>query len=200
MATLLSQGSWVNPEDASGPRERQIGFPWVFDRRGLSAPAPLPAAADQGGDDLGAAVAPDGVGIPGAGVGLYKSQAGQSVLINGAAGGVGTYAVQIAKAMGAEVTGVTSARNVELVRSLGADRVVDYTREDFTDGENRYDVIIDNVANRSLPDLRRALAPEGVIVMVTVDKSGKWIGPLPVPNQSAVANAAGSAKGGLVHR
>ncbi len=98
-------------------------------------------------------------------------------MINGAAGGVGTYAVQIAKAMGAEVTGVTSARNVELIRSLGADQVVDYTSDDFTDGESRYDVIIDNVANRSLPDLRRALAPEGIIVMVTVDKSGKWIGP-----------------------
>jgi len=105
-------------------------------------------------------------------------QAGQSVLINGAAGGVGTYAVQIAKVMGATVTGVTSARNVELVRSLGADQVVDYTSDDFTAGESRYDVIIDNVANRSLPELRRALAPAGIIVMVTVDKSGKWIGPL----------------------
>ncbi len=108
-------------------------------------------------------------------------ESGQSVLINGAAGGVGTYAVQIAKAMGADVTAVTSTRNVELVRSIGADHVVDYTSDDFTATDRRYDVIFDIVANRSLDDLRRVLAPEGVLVMVTVDKTGKWIGPFIQP-------------------
>lgn len=91
-------------------------------------------------------------------------QSGQKVLINGASGGVGIFAVQIAKAFGAEVTGVCSTRNVELVRSIGADYVVDYTQEDFTQGGRRYDLIFDNVANRSFSDLRRALTPEGKIV------------------------------------
>ena len=89
-------------------------------------------------------------------------QAGQSVLINGASGGVGTFAVQIAKVMGAEVTGVCSTNNVELVRSLGADDVVDYTLKDFTRADRRYDVVFDNVANRSFSDIRRVLTPEGV--------------------------------------
>ena len=86
---------------------------------------------------------------------------GQKVLINGASGGVGTFAVQIAKAYGAEVTGVCSARNVDLVRSIGADHVIDHTREDFTTGGPRYDVILDNVANHSLAACRRALTPTG---------------------------------------
>jgi NADPH:quinone reductase-like Zn-dependent oxidoreductase len=86
------------------------------------------------------------------------------VLINGASGGVGTYAVQIAKAFGAEVTGVTSTRNVDLVRSIGADHVVDCTKEDFTEGSERYDVILDNVANHSLRDTRRALSPTGMLL------------------------------------
>ena len=89
---------------------------------------------------------------------------GQKVLINGASGGIGTFAVQIAKALGAEVTGVCSTRNVEMVRSIGADRVIDYTQEDFTHKDRRYDLILDNVANHSLSDLRRALAPAGTLV------------------------------------
>jgi NADPH:quinone reductase-like Zn-dependent oxidoreductase len=91
-------------------------------------------------------------------------KAGQKVLINGASGGVGTYAVQVAKAFGAEVTGVTSTRNADLVRSIGADHVVDYTREDFTKGTERYDFILDNVANHSLGDTRRALSPTGMLL------------------------------------
>ncbi len=93
-----------------------------------------------------------------------KVQPGQHVLINGASGGVGTFAVQIAKALGADVTGVCSTRNVAMVRSLGANHVIDYTREDFTQGDRRYDLILDNVASRSFSELRRVLAPQGVIV------------------------------------
>jgi NADPH:quinone reductase-like Zn-dependent oxidoreductase len=93
-----------------------------------------------------------------------KVQPGQKVLINGASGGVGTFSVQIAKAYGAEVTGVCSTRNVEIVRSIGADHVVDYTQEDFTQSEQRYDLILDNVASRSFSDLRRVLTPEGMII------------------------------------
>lgn len=91
-------------------------------------------------------------------------RAGQKVLINGASGGIGTFAVQIAKALGAEVTGVCSTRNVDLVLSIGADHVLDYTREDFTQNDQRYDFILDNVANHSLSDLRRALTPTGTLV------------------------------------
>ena len=94
-----------------------------------------------------------------------RVKAGQRVLINGASGGVGTFAVQLAKAFGAEVTAVTSARNAELVRSLGADHVIDYTREDFTLGGRRYDVILDNIENRTLSEVRRALAPSGTLVL-----------------------------------
>ena len=93
--------------------------------------------------------------------------AGQRVLINGASGGVGTYAVQIARAFGAEVTGVCGPTNVELVRSLGAHHVIDYTREDFTRGTERYDVILDNMENHSLADTRRALTPEGTVVLMS---------------------------------
>jgi NADPH:quinone reductase-like Zn-dependent oxidoreductase len=91
-------------------------------------------------------------------------QAGQSVLINGASGGIGTFAVQIAKSLGAQVTGVCSTRNMDLVRSIGADHVIDYTQEDFTRSEQRYDFILDNVSNHSLSDLRGALTPTGALV------------------------------------
>ena len=90
--------------------------------------------------------------------------AGQKVLINGASGGIGIFAVQIAKSHGAEVTGVASTRNLDMVRSIGADHVIDYTTEDFTQGEQRYDLILDNVSNHSLSDLRRALTPTGILV------------------------------------
>jgi NADPH:quinone reductase-like Zn-dependent oxidoreductase len=93
-----------------------------------------------------------------------KLQSGQKVLINGASGGVGTFAVQIAKAFGAQVTGVCSTRNIDMVRSIGADHVIDYTQEDFAQTERRYDLILDNVANRSFSDLRRALIPQGMII------------------------------------
>ncbi len=93
-----------------------------------------------------------------------KVQPGQKVLINGASGGVGTFAVQIAKAFGAEVTGVCSTKNLDMVRSIGADHVIDYTQEDFTQSGRRYDLILDNVANRSFSDLRRALTPQGIII------------------------------------
>jgi NADPH:quinone reductase-like Zn-dependent oxidoreductase len=105
-------------------------------------------------------------------------QPGQKVLVNGAAGGVGTFAVQIAKSFGANVTGVCSTRNVDMVRSLGADRVLDYTREDFTKNGHRYDVIFDSVGNHSLLACRRVLNPKGNYVAVG-GPSGRWmIGPL----------------------
>src|SRR5437667_7349854 len=95
-----------------------------------------------------------------------KVQSGQKVLINGASGGVGTFAVQIATSFGADVTGVCSTRNVDLVKSLGADRVIDYTKEDFTKSADRYDVILDTVANHSLSECRRVSNPKGKYVMV----------------------------------
>ncbi len=107
-----------------------------------------------------------------------KVKPGQKVLINGASGGVGTYAVQIAKAFGAEVTGVTSTRNAEIVRSIGADHVVDYTREDFTKGTERYDFILDNVANHSLAETRRALSPTGTLLPNGGGHTGGGVGRL----------------------
>lgn len=107
-----------------------------------------------------------------------KVRAGQRVLINGASGGVGTFAVQIAKALGAEVTGVCSSRSAELVRSIGADHIIDYTKEDFTQGGPRYDLILDNVANHSLSDLRRVLRPGGTLLPNSGNAEGRWFGPL----------------------
>jgi NADPH:quinone reductase-like Zn-dependent oxidoreductase/energy-converting hydrogenase Eha subunit A len=109
-----------------------------------------------------------------------KVQPGQKVLINGASGGVGTFAVQIAKHLGAQVTGVCSGRNVELVRSLGADHVIDYTKEDFTKSRQRYDVIIDNVGNRSVSECRGVLAPNGKYVLIGGGgvNDNRWMGPI----------------------
>jgi NADPH:quinone reductase-like Zn-dependent oxidoreductase len=104
--------------------------------------------------------------------------AGQKVLVNGASGGVGHYAVQIAKALGAEVTGVCSTRNVEMVRALGADRVIDYTREDFTRGPERYDVIVDNVGNHGFGALADVMNPHGIIVVIGGSKKGPFLGPI----------------------
>ncbi len=108
-----------------------------------------------------------------------KVQPGQKVLINGASGGVGTFAVQIAKSLGADVTGVCSTRNVDLVRSLGADHVIDYTKEDFAKGDQRYDVILDNVPNHSLSECRRILNPNGKYVMIGGGgpNDSRWVGP-----------------------
>jgi NADPH:quinone reductase-like Zn-dependent oxidoreductase len=106
-----------------------------------------------------------------------RIQPGQRVLINGAAGGVGTFAVQLAKSSGADVTGVCSTRNVEMVASIGADRVIDYTREDFTRGAQRYDLIFDLVANQSFLACRRVLSPRGMLVAAGVggaDGSQFW--------------------------
>ena len=103
-------------------------------------------------------------------------QPGQHVLVIGASGGVGTYAVQLAKAFGAEVTGVCSTTKVDLVRSLGADHVVDYSREDFAATGTRYDLILDIGGNTSLSRLRRALTPKGTLVIVGGETSGKWLG------------------------
>jgi NADPH:quinone reductase-like Zn-dependent oxidoreductase len=106
---------------------------------------------------------------------------GQKVLINGASGGVGTFAVQIAKNMGAHVTGVCSTRNVDLVRSLGADHVVDYKTTDYTAGDQVYDLIVDNIGNRSVRDNRKVLAPQGVYVIVGAPSDDPWIGALSGP-------------------
>jgi len=116
--------------------------------------------------------------------------AGDQVLVNGASGGVGTFAVQIAKSMGAEVTGVSSARNHELVRSLGADHVIDYKTQDYTAGEVRYDVILDAAGNRSVLENRGVLAPDGRYVLIGGGgpDAGNWIGPLAKPLQALLVS------------
>jgi NADPH:quinone reductase-like Zn-dependent oxidoreductase len=107
---------------------------------------------------------------------MGEVQAGQRVLVIGAAGGVGSFAVQMAKAFGAQVTGVASTTQVELVRSIGADDVIDYTREDVTDGTRRWDLILDTAGRRSLSQLRRALTPKGTLVIVGGEGAGRLMG------------------------
>jgi NADPH:quinone reductase-like Zn-dependent oxidoreductase len=134
-------------------------------------------------------------------------EAGQQVLINGAAGGVGTFAVQLAKAWGAEVTGVCSTRNVGMVKSIGADQVIDYTREDFTSGQRRYDVLLDIIGNHSLSRTRGVLTTDGTLVMIGGPK-GRWIRPLdrivmafatsPFVSQKTVSRTAAWSKKDLV--
>jgi NADPH:quinone reductase-like Zn-dependent oxidoreductase len=110
-----------------------------------------------------------------------RVQPGQKVLIIGAAGGVGSFAVQIAKAFGAHVTGVCSTTKVDLVRSIGADDVIDYTRDDFAETGRRHDLILDTAGNRSLSHLRRALAPRGTLVIVGAEGGGRWFGGIDRP-------------------
>ena len=104
-----------------------------------------------------------------------KVVAGEKVLVVGASGGVGSFAVQVAKAYGAEVTGVASGAKLDLVRGIGADHVIDYARQDFADGDHRYDVIIDTGGNRRLADLRRALTPEGRLIIAGGETGGHWL-------------------------
>ncbi len=133
---------------------------------------------------------------------------GQRVLINGASGGVGTFAVQIAKSLGAEVTGVCSTRNVEIALSIGADQVVDYTREDFAASAEHFDVMLDNVGNRSLADCRRVLKPKAVYISSFGRPDRRWFGPMaqlaqlslqsPFASQTLVTKVAKRSKGDLL--
>src|SRR5437773_358238 len=129
-----------------------------------------------------------------------KVQPGQKVLINGASGGVGTFAVQIAKSFGAGVTGVCSTRNVDLVKSLGADHVIDYTKEDFTKSAERYDVMLDNVGNHSLLECRRVLKPKGIYVLIGGGRPNEQglIGPLAKPIKAMLLSPFVSQKMGMM--
>jgi len=129
-----------------------------------------------------------------------KVQPGQKVLINGASGGVGTFAVQIAKTFGADITGVCSTRNVDLVRSLGADHVIDYTKEDFAKGTERYDVILDNVPNHSLSECRRILTRNGKYVMIGGGgpNDSRWVGPFGRVIKTMVLSPFTSQKMGMM--
>jgi NADPH:quinone reductase-like Zn-dependent oxidoreductase len=149
------------PEDFAGPKPANLTFE-------QAAAVPLAAlTALQGLRDAG------------------KVRPGQKVLVVGAAGGVGTFAVQLAKWLGAEVTGVCSAGKAELVRSIGADHVVDYAREDFTKGGERYDLIFQLAGTHSPSECRRALTPKGTLLLSSGESSGRWIGPV-----SRIAKAA----------
>ena len=119
-------------------------------------------------------------------------QAGQQVLINGASGGVGTFAVQIAKSFGAEVTGVCSTRNVEIARSIGADHVIDYTQEDFTRNGRRYDLVLDIAGNRSWSELERVLSKRAAVVVVGGPKTNRFVGPLGQALKLRLASLGGS--------
>jgi NADPH:quinone reductase-like Zn-dependent oxidoreductase len=126
-------------------------------------------------------------------------QPGKKVLINGASGGVGTFAVQIAKSLGADVTGVCSTRNLELVRSLGADHVIDYTKEDFMKSEQHYDVILDNVGTQPLSGFRHVLTPNGIYVMIGGGgpNDGHWVGPMVRPIKTLLMSPFVSQKMGM---
>jgi NADPH:quinone reductase-like Zn-dependent oxidoreductase len=125
-------------------------------------------------------------------------RSGHKVLIVGASGGVGTFAVQIAKAYGAEVTGVCSTAKTDLVRALGADHVIDYTVDDFADGANRYDVILDTGGNRKLADLRRALAAHGTLLIVGGETGGRWLGGFDRSLRAALLSPVVSQKLGML--
>ena len=124
-----------------------------------------------------------------------KVSDGQHVLITGASGGVGTFAVQFAKSLGAEVTGVCSTRNLDLVRSIGADHVIDYTQADFTAGEPEYDLILDNVGAHSLKDMRRVLAPEGLLLANGAPAPTGWFGGLGHPLKVALSSMVNGQQG-----
>ncbi|WP_165683549.1 NAD(P)-dependent alcohol dehydrogenase [Streptomyces sp. KO7888] len=173
-----------------GPGDPVLGFcPGAFaeyactDAR-LLVPGPAGLTFEQAAAvPMGAVTALRGIRTVG------RVRSGQRVLVNGAGGGVGTFAVQIAAALDAEVTGVCSARNTGLVRSLGAARVLDYAREDFTDGRERYDVILDNVGNHPLGRLRRVLGPAGVLVANGGGSPGRVFGAAGAMVKVAAVNA-----------
>jgi len=126
-----------------------------------------------------------------------KVQAGQKVLINGASGGVGTFAIQLARHFGTEVTAVCSERNAALVRSLGADQVIDYNRQDVTRGPQRYDLIIDTVGTHTINEFRRVLTPQGTLVIVGAASAGRWIGGLSGALQAMIVSPFVSQKVGF---
>jgi NADPH:quinone reductase-like Zn-dependent oxidoreductase len=117
-----------------------------------------------------------------------KAKPGDKVLVNGATGGVGIYAVQIAKSLGAEVTAICGPSNVELARQLGADHVIDYTAQDYTEGGPRYDLILDNVANRPLADARKAVAEGGTLISNSARSKGRWLGAVGRMTQAAIVS------------